>query len=164
MAREPCKAPVMFEALKIGETIQLAIGPVFLLVAVGGLLNVMTSRLGRVVDRIRALEDTAEHEEPGPERAMHLRQLAEQDRRIVRINAAITLAVIAALLVCLVVVSLFVAEFVSFDLSEVVAALFVLTMLVLIASLGCFLSEIYIASNNMRVRSEFRPSRRRKES
>jgi len=63
-----------------------------------------------------------------------------------------------------VVVSLFVAEFVSFDLSEVVAALFVLTMLVLIASLGCFLSEIYIASNNMRVRSEFRPSRRRHQS
>ncbi len=147
------------ESLKIAEAIQLAIGPVFLLVAVGGMLNVMTARLGRVVDRIRVLEDTADHEEPGPMRALHLRQLAEQDSRIVRINAAITLAVIAALLVCLVVVALFAAEFVAVDLSGLVAALFVITMLVLIASLGFFLSEIYVAARLMRVRSDFRPKR-----
>ncbi len=147
------------ENLKIAEAIQLAIGPVFLLVAVGGMLNVMTARLGRVVDRIRVLEDTADQEDPGPMRALHLRQLAEQDSRIVRINAAITLAVIAALLVCLVVVALFAAEFVAVDLSGLVAALFVITMLVLIASLGFFLSEIYVAARLMRVRSDFRPKR-----
>lgn len=146
----------MLEAIGIAEAIGLAIGPVFLLVAVGGLLNVMTARLGRVVDRIRELEDLALHEDPGPERAMHIRQLKEQDSRIVRINAAITLSVIAALLVCLVVASIFAAEFVDLDLSALVAGLFVATMIALIASLGFFLSEIYVAARLLRVRADFR--------
>ena len=40
----------------IAEIIQLAITPIFLLVAIGSLLNVMTGRLARIVDRMRKLE------------------------------------------------------------------------------------------------------------
>jgi len=39
----------------IAHVIQLAIAPVFLLTAVGTLLNVLASRLGRTVDRRRVL-------------------------------------------------------------------------------------------------------------
>lgn len=40
---------------EIARTIQLAVAPVFLLTALGTLLNVLTNRLARVVDRARFL-------------------------------------------------------------------------------------------------------------
>ena len=40
----------------IAHVIQIAIAPVFLLAGIGAFLNVMTNRLGRVVDRWRSLE------------------------------------------------------------------------------------------------------------
>ena len=41
----------------ISRVIQLAIAPVFLLTAIGTLINVLAGRLGRAVDRRRTLED-----------------------------------------------------------------------------------------------------------
>ena len=41
----------------IAQTIQLALAPVFVLVAMGNILNLLSSRLGRVVDRARSLQD-----------------------------------------------------------------------------------------------------------
>ena len=41
----------------IAQTIQLALAPVFVLVAIGNLLNLLSSRLGRVVDRSRRLQE-----------------------------------------------------------------------------------------------------------
>jgi hypothetical protein len=40
----------------VAHTIQLAVAPVFLLAGIGGILNVIATRLARVVDRVRALE------------------------------------------------------------------------------------------------------------
>ena len=41
----------------IGQIIQLAIAPVFLLTGVGTNLTVLTNRLARIIDRSRALEE-----------------------------------------------------------------------------------------------------------
>lgn len=41
----------------IAEEIQLSVAPVFLLTAIGGLLNVLASRLSRAMDRIDADEN-----------------------------------------------------------------------------------------------------------
>ena len=38
----------------VARAIQLALAPVFLLTGIAGLLNVMTNRLARIVDRARA--------------------------------------------------------------------------------------------------------------
>ena len=40
----------------IATVIQLAVAPVFLLAGIAGLLNVLSIRLGRVVDRVRVVE------------------------------------------------------------------------------------------------------------
>ncbi|MEP0495803.1 MAG: DUF2721 domain-containing protein, partial [Paraglaciecola sp.] len=37
----------------IAEIIQLAVAPVFMLTGIAGFLNVMSGRLGRIVDRAR---------------------------------------------------------------------------------------------------------------
>ena len=40
----------------IAQTIQLALAPVFVLVAIGNIMNILSTRLGRVVDRSRVLQ------------------------------------------------------------------------------------------------------------
>ena len=42
----------------VSQAIQLALTPVFLLTGIGGLLNVMTGRLARIIDRGRYLAET----------------------------------------------------------------------------------------------------------
>lgn len=49
------------------EAIQLAIAPVFLLTGVAGMLNALGSRLARVIDRGRALEDILVNSTPESE-------------------------------------------------------------------------------------------------
>lgn len=140
--------------LDIAHIIQLSVAPVFLIAGVGALLNVLTSRLARVVDRGRRLEEDISSEPDGEPRQRHLRELKALDRRMHRINLAISLATLAALLVCLVIVTLFAGELVTLDLSRLVAVLFILTMAALIAALVLFLAEISIAIRTLRVRTE----------
>ena len=40
----------------VAQVIQLAVAPVFLLAGIAGLLGVLTTRLGRAIDRSRVLE------------------------------------------------------------------------------------------------------------
>ena len=140
----------------MGRNIQLAIAPVFLIAGVGALLNVLTNRLARVIDRGRILEREIAAEPEGAPRAMHVSELAGLDRRMVRINRAIMLATLAVLLVCVVIVALFTGEMIRADLSVVIASLFIAAMIALILSLIFFLSEIAIAAQAVRVAHAFR--------
>jgi hypothetical protein len=54
-------------------------------------------------------------------------------------------AVVAGLFICLVVASAFVGVLLEADLAKLLAALFILAMLSLIASFSLFLREIYLA-------------------
>jgi hypothetical protein len=75
-------------------------------------------------------------------------------KRIGLINWAIRLCVSGALTVCLVIVSLFVgdfvSEFVAINLSGLIALLFVIAMLLIIAGLVFLLREISVATHTMR--------------
>ena len=53
----------MTSVTDIGGSIQFAIAPIFLLVGTGSVLNVVTTRLGRVIDRARILETLIEQGE-----------------------------------------------------------------------------------------------------
>ncbi len=140
----------------IAQLVQLAIAPVFLIAGIGALLNVMTSRLARVIDRVRELEmDLLEHGD-SPMREDQLATLKYLDRRMVRINWAITFSTIAALLVCLMIVTLFLGEFVHLNVGQLVAGVFIATMVVLILGLCFFLAEISIATRTLRVSTIYR--------
>ncbi len=144
----------MNEASDIAHIIQLSVAPVFLLAGIGAILGVVTARLGRVIDRARLLE-TASQEQPSQLIASRIREeLATLDRRIVYAQRAIYLSTIAALLVCLVVSSLFIGALVQINLSAAIALLFVAAMLCLIGGLSLFLVEVAIATRCLRVRSE----------
>lgn len=130
----------------VAHVIQLAVAPVFLLTGVGALLSVMTNRLGRVVDRFRVLERTPPR--PGDE-AVHREEMLAMAYRERVIYWAISLCTTSALLVCLVIAALFVGSATGVELSGLIALLFILAMLALIAGLLSFLREIYIATGTM---------------
>ena len=133
----------------IAHVIQLAIAPVFLLTAVGTVLNVLANRLGRTVDRRRVLVaalsrlDAAEAETARAE-------LAINDRRTRLTYVSISLAVLSALLICLLIAIAFVDALVEVHLAQLIAILFVLAMLALIGSLSVFLREIFLGVNTPR--------------
>jgi hypothetical protein len=144
----------------IARVIQLAVAPVFLLTAIAALITTYNNRLGRCVDRRRVLLDRlapagggpAVFAEPGaqqiplPGQAESTQsELVLLARRIRFIYAAILCAVIAALMICLVVAGAFLGALAAIELSRLVAVLFILAMFSLIASLGLFLREIYLA-------------------
>jgi hypothetical protein len=129
--------------IDIAHLIQSAIAPVFLLTGVASTLGVLTNRLSRIVDRARVLEtQIAGHPGDGPQLHGELAVLA---RRADYINVAISLATIAALLVALVVVTLFANAFFASELSIIVALLFVGAMVCLSAAYIVFFIEVRIA-------------------
>jgi hypothetical protein len=144
----------------IVQIIQLSIAPVFLIAGIGTLLNVLTSRLARVVDRGRVIEQDLESPVgSGVHTSRHLAELRVLDQRMNWIHNAITLSTTAILLVCLLIVALFSVELIAIDLSRVVAVLFIATMASLIGGLISFLIEISYARKSLRVRAELLASR-----
>jgi MFS family permease len=137
----------------IAQTIQLAVGPVFLLAGIGAFLNVMAGRLGRVVDRARMLE-RLHPDSTGKEHDRHVWELRVLDRRITIINASIFVIVSSAIAVCVLVAMLFVAELVHLEIGKSVAIVFVLAMALLVLALGLFLVEVHMASTTVRIRDE----------
>lgn len=132
----------MVRVIDITHAIQLAVAPVFLLTAIATMLNVMSGRLARVVDRRRAVETRlAGGAEDGGDRA----ELVLLDQRAGIIYRAILSTVLSALLVCLVVAGAFIGVLLGLDTAKAVAALFILSMGALIAGLSLLLREIYLA-------------------
>jgi len=133
----------------IAHVIQLAIAPVFLLTAVCTLLNVLTNRLGRAVDRRRLLVARIPELDAATCGSAN-GELLYLERRVKLIYMAITLAVLCALLICLLIALAFVDAFVRFDFATMIAMFFILAMLALIGSLGAFLREIFLGVNTER--------------
>ena len=133
----------------ITRVIQLAIAPVFLFSAIATLINVLITRLGRAVDRRRVLEEHLSiYQDEHLEQA--IAELRMLQKRVTLILWAVTLAVLAALLICLLVGTAFAGAYVSLDLSRPVAALFVGALLALTVSLMLFLREISVAAFSAR--------------
>ena len=139
------------QATDVAHLIQVALTPIFLISAIGVTLNVLTSRLARIVDRARAMESQVSHPDYRPEGRDLNEALSVLARRARYINAAITLITLSALFIALVVVMLFVNAFAHWELSAFIAILFILSMLSLAGALTAFLIEVRIATKTLRI-------------
>lgn len=128
----------------ITHAIQLAVAPVFLLTAIATLINVLSGRLSRIVDRRRVLNGRLASGSPTEPVADDLEELALIGSRGRLIYHAMFFAVLAALLVCIVVAVAFLGAMVAFSVAKSVAALFIFAMLSMIVSLALFLREVYL--------------------
>lgn len=128
----------------ISRVIQLAVAPVFLLTAIATLINALNSRLGRIVDRRRVVQERLQTQAAdAADAARH--EIGMLVRRSRLVYYAIFGAVLSALLVCLVVAGAFLGALLGADLARSVAALFIAAMLAMIAALGLFLREVFLA-------------------
>lgn len=139
----------------ISSVIQLAVAPVFLLTGIGSILNVLTSRVARVVDRSRFVESelrlddrfvTAEAQEEAR------RELKVLQARMAAANLAIACCTLSILFVCITIAILFIGELSPLKASTLVASLFIAAMALLIAGLLLFLYEIRMALRAVRVK------------
>lgn len=145
----------VLQATEMAHVIQLSVAPVFLLSGIGALLSVLSTRVGRIVDRSRQIEDkhADTNEQPHPHTQCEIDMLSRRARVA---NWAISLCTTCALLICTLIVILFVGAFLSIDVSKAIAFFFIAAMTALIIGLCCFLHEIYLATASLRFRRRFR--------
>ena len=142
----------MFNTAPLGDiahVIQLAIAPVFLLTAIATILNVLVGRLGRAVDRRRVLSAAIPKLE-GDIATLAKEELAYEIRRTRLIYIATSMAVFAALLVAALISLAFIDPFVKLEFTKLIAVLFILAMVALVAALAIMLREIFYAVNSPR--------------
>src|SRR5690348_11818116 len=111
------------------------------------MLNGMASRLGRIVDRGRAVADGRSAPSGSLEREI---EILERRRHLT--SVAITAATISALLICMVIAALFVEVMLGAPLYWLIGALFTGAMAALVVGLGFFLREVHLAMRSTRIR------------
>ena len=137
----------------VAEIVRVALAPVFLLSGIGAFLNVLASRLSRIVDRSRQIEPLllSSH---GAKHDRWIVDLKILDRRMSLISWATGLSVMSAILTCLVVILLFAANLIRTHLGTEIAWLFMASMVAIGAAFAVFLVETTVAARAVRVRSE----------
>ena len=139
----------MSEYLSITEIMQTAVTPVFLLAGIGALLNVMTGRLGRIIDRLRYLQSYLSRVNAHDQEII----LLNRKRLIFRtrfINTSIFFCAVSGLIVCIVIGSLFVGGIYQILLDSFISFAFILCMICLILSLIFLIFEILYATRTSR--------------
>jgi hypothetical protein len=135
----------------VAHLIQLALGPVFLISGVGITLSMLTTRLSRIVDRARTLEDKREETVAHEKRKGIDRDLRVILRRARYINSAIALCTVSALFTALVVTLLFASAFTPMSVGAIIAIMFVSSMVCLSTAFFMFLIEVRIATKALRI-------------
>jgi hypothetical protein len=134
----------------VASVIDIAVAPVFLLAGISGLLMVLSNRLGRTIDRSRSLQAALADVQSPQHRHSVQREMANLVRRMQLNHFAIGTAVLSAILVCLVVITLFLGSLWQLNVSFVVASLFIVCMIILALSFCGFLLEVLVATRVLR--------------
>lgn len=140
----------------ISSLIQLSVAPVFLLAGVAGLLNVFTSRLTRIIDKLESL-DSVVHEKELKDKNYHVSDAVSNRRnnllkRMQNINLSILFSTATGLMVALVIISVFFSSLISYNAEIFISMFFILAMCFLIISLVLFLREIYFTTSYIRIK------------
>ena len=124
----------------IAQTIQLALAPVFVLVAIGNILNLLSSRLGRVVDRSRHLQGLHMATE-GVEHDMVVAEIRLLDQRGLAIGTTVA--------------ELFLQQLFAVDLQLLAALTFLVAIALLMWALVLFMRETRVSAQQLRIPREY---------
>jgi hypothetical protein len=124
--------------------LQVAIGPVILISGVGLLLLTLTNRFGRAVDRSRQLlREMRELGSADQQRFVGQVDILYQRARLIRLS--ITMAAVSVLLASVLIIILFVTNWMKLEVAWLISLLFIGCMLSLIFCLGAFLRDINLS-------------------
>jgi|SRR5210317_630780 steroid 5-alpha reductase family enzyme len=127
--------------MDIAGIIQMAVAPAFLLTGIGAILSVMANRLSRIVDRFRILNEGSPNIS---DKEVELNYLLLRSKWT---HWAIALTTLSALLVCTLIASIFISSEIFSNMDQLITLLFILAMISLIIGLVCFLAEVHLSKN-----------------
>ena len=133
----------------VAHVIQVALTPIFLLSGIATLLNVFSTRLARVADRVEQI--TKAMEDADPDESVELtRQLLHLRRRSIALDAAVVLGAIAAASTCASVFTLFVGALRNSTVASILFTTFGLAIACTISAIGAFTAEMLMAGSGVR--------------
>ena len=144
----------------VAHIIQVALTPVFLLSGIATLLNVFSTRLARVADRVDQITKGIEEADAG-EVALLAAQLSHLRRRSLALDAAVLLAAFGGAATCASVLTLFVGALRDATVASVLFTTFGVAVMCTIGAIGAFTAEMLMAGSG--VRAEVAAGRRSSE-
>ena len=130
---------------QLSVAISHATAPAFMLGAVAAFLSILIARLERIVDKNKALRSSDSDTNLDPTGAISASFL----RRMELLSRAILLAVLSALLTAALLIAAFLAALVGLGHGQLVAMMFTLALLLLMASLLQLAREIRVYMKHM---------------
>lgn len=141
----------------IAHIIQVALTPVFLLSGIATLLNVFSTRLARVADRVEAVSKALEGADASEARALAA-QLIHLHRRSVALDVAVVLGAVGGAATCGAVLVLFVGALRDATIASLLFALFGIAVACALGAIAAFTVEMLLAGTG--IRAEVAESRR----
>ena len=133
----------------IVHIIQVSLAPAFLLSALATLLNVFSTRLGRVADKVDAIK--AELAADPAQAGRQSRRLATLRARSVVLEIAVLLAALGGAMTGAAVLTLFVGALRDASTKTVLFGCFGAALVCTVAALGAFMLEILLAARRIRI-------------
>jgi len=133
----------------VAHIIQVALTPVFLLTGIATLLNVFSTRLGRVADRVAVVSKAIEGADADEVRALSA-QLAYLHRRSLALDVAVVLGAVAGAATCAAVLALFVGALRDARVATILFSLFGAAVVCALGAIAAFTAEMLMASIGIR--------------
>jgi hypothetical protein len=127
---------------RVQQVVQLSLAPAFLLGGIGAVMNVIMNRMIWVATRIERIEDMSDDQR----RARQASELGWLRQRRKLAQTAILFTTASAVMISTVIALLFIAAYIKAQIGTLIAAMWVLTMALLIIGLGFFLMETRLAA------------------
>lgn len=130
----------------VSHGIQLAVAPVFLLTAVSGMIGAVASRLARIIDRARVIEERLKGPLPTADMATAQTELHDLRTRGKLANTTIGLLTLCSFLIGATIVILFLGETIDLPMQRFSIATFLAGVACFMLALACFMAETMIAT------------------
>jgi hypothetical protein len=137
------------EAQSVVELIQIALTPVFLIMGIGTVMNVVTGRVARIIDRLRWYEDHTESQAALTDRMRD--EINSLDKRLKFANWSINFLTAAAVVVCIDIIVLVLSGLVSVNLDTTLLVLFVVSIGFITGGLIAFFLEVSVATATLKI-------------
>jgi hypothetical protein len=134
----------------VAHIIQVALTPVFLLSGIATLLNVFSTRLARVADRVEQISKEIEDANPGEGADDLAAQLLHLRRRSIALDVAVVLAAIGGAATCGSVLTLFVGALRDATVASVLFTTFGVAVACTIGAIAAYTTEMLMAGSGVR--------------
>lgn len=139
----------------VGQGIQLAIAPVFLLNAVAAMIGAVAGRLARIIDRARhvevLVEGMVEEKVEGAKLQRFKDELILLRRRSHLVNWCIALLILCAILIGSTIVLLFFGETLEINFARTAIVVFIAGVVSFLMALLCFFAETLLSAKILKL-------------